>query len=70
MVTPGAFAACMGRIDARLGRLDTRLEGIEGRLGRIEGVPQRWLIVGVALVVVLIIAQVGTPFLEALVVAR
>jgi hypothetical protein len=34
-------------------------------LERIEGVPKRWLIIGVALIVVLIIAQVGTPFLNA-----
>ena len=50
-VTPSAFGACMGRIDERL--------------ERIEGVPERWLIVGVALIVVLIVAQVGTPFLNA-----
>ena len=70
MVTPGAFAACMRRIDERLDALAVQLRGIEGRLDRIEGMPRLWLIVGVALVVVLILAQVGTPFLEALVVAR
>ena len=70
MVTPSAFGACMGKIDERLDVMGAQLVGIEGRLDRIEQVPQRWLIVGVALVVVLIIAQVGTPFLEALVVAR
>jgi hypothetical protein len=41
MVTPSAFGACIGRIDERL-------EGIEGRLDRIERVPERWLVVGVA----------------------
>jgi hypothetical protein len=65
MVTPGAFAACVGKIDERLERMAAQLTGIEGRLDRIEGVPERWLAVGVALVVVLIIAQVGTPFLNA-----
>jgi hypothetical protein len=70
MVTPSAFGACMGKIDERLDVMGAQLVGIERRLDRIEQVPQRWLIVGVALVVVLIIAQVGTPFLEALVVAR
>ena len=58
MVTPSSFGACMGRIDERLGR-------IEGRLERIEGVPERWLIVGAALIVVLIVAHIGTPFLNA-----
>jgi hypothetical protein len=47
--------------------LGTQLAGIEGRLDRIESVPERWLTVGVALVVVLILAQVGTPFLEAVI---
>jgi hypothetical protein len=65
MVTPGAFDACMGRIDERLGALGAQLAGIEERLDRIEAVPQRWLIVGVVLVALLIAAQVGTPFLNA-----
>ena len=77
MVTPGAFDACMGRIDERLAAmsqgmalLTAQLAGIEARLDRIEAVPQRWLIVGVALVVLLIAVQVGTPFLNATLLAR
>ena len=77
MVTPEEFDAPMKRIDARLKALSqgqalltAQLAGIEGRPDRIESVPERWLIVGMALVVVLIIAEVGTPFLEALVVPR
>ena len=72
MVTPRIFDACMGRIDERLeamsqGRalLTGQLAGIEKRLDRIEAVPQRWLIVGVVLVALLIAVQVGTPFLNA-----
>jgi hypothetical protein len=51
MVTPSAFGACMGRIDERL--------------ERIEGVPERWLVVGAVLIALLIMVQVGTPFLKA-----
>ncbi len=65
MVTPSAFGACMGRIDERLEQLGIEVGGINRRLDRIEGVPERWLVIGVALIVVLIIAQVGTPFLNA-----
>jgi hypothetical protein len=65
MVTPSAFGDCMERIDERLDAMGAQLVGIEERLDRIEAVPQRWLIVGVVLVAVLIIAQVGTPFLNA-----
>ena len=72
MVTPAAFGACMGKIDERLeamaqgmALLTAQLAGIEARLDKIESVPERWLIVGVVLIVVLIVAQVGTPFLEA-----
>jgi hypothetical protein len=65
MVTPSAFAACMEKIDARLDRMGAQLVGIEERLDRIEGVPERWLVIGVVLVALLILAQVGTPFLEA-----
>ena len=62
----------MGRIDERLeamsqgmALLTGQLAGIEKRLDRIEALPQRWLIVGVVLVALLIAAQVGTPFLNA-----
>jgi hypothetical protein len=65
MVTPSAFGACMGKIDERLDRMGVQLAGIEARLDRIEAAPQRWLIVGVVLVALLIVAQVGTPFLNA-----
>jgi len=72
MVTPGMFDACMGRIDERLeamsqgmALLTGQLAGIEKRLDRIEALPQRWLIIGVVLVALLIAAQVGTPFLNA-----
>ena len=48
----------MGKIDERLeamsqgmALLTAQLVGIEERLDRIEAVPQRWLIVGVVLVV-------------------
>ena len=84
MVTPGAFDACMGRIDERLeamsqgmallsqssALLTAQLAGIEARLDRIEAAPQRWLIVGVVLVALLIAVQVGTPFLNAALLAR
>ena len=70
MVTPSAFGACMGKIDERLDRMGVQLAGIEARLDRIEGVPERWLIVGVVLVALLIVAQVGTPFLNAALLAR
>ena len=65
MVTPGAFGACMGKIDARLDQMGGDVAGINQRLDRIEAVPERWLIVGVVLVALLIVAQVGTPFLNA-----
>ena len=68
MVTPSAFGACMGKIDERLDAMGVQLVGIEERLERIEAVPQRWLVVGVLLVVLLIVAQVGTPFLNAAVI--
>ena len=70
MVTPSAFGACMGKIDARLDRMGVQLVGINQRLDRIEAVPERWMVVGVALVVVLIVAQVGTPFLNAAMIQR
>jgi hypothetical protein len=55
----------MGRIVARLTELGAQLVGIEERLDRIGGVPERWLVVEVVLVALLIVAQVGTPFLNA-----
>ena len=64
-MTLAASGACMGTIDERLDRMGAQLAGIEQRLDRIEGVPERWLIVGVVLVALLIVAQVGTPFLNA-----
>ena len=67
MVTPPAFGACMDEVRETLTGVHGRLGRIEERLDRIEGVPERWLVVGVALIIVLIIAKVGTPFLEALV---
>ena len=71
MVTPCMFGACMGRIDERLDAHGCAgLAGIETRLDRIEAVPQRWLIVGVVLVALLIAVQVGTPFLNAALSAR
>jgi hypothetical protein len=70
MVTPMAFGACMGKIDERLDRMGAQLAGIEERLDRIEGVPERWLIVGVVLIALLIVAQVGTPFLSAALIPR
>ena len=65
MVTPGAFGACMGKIDERLDRMGAQLVGIEERLDRMDKYPRRWLYVGLLLGVLLIIAQVGTPFLNA-----
>jgi len=70
MVTPAALGACMERIDARLDQMGAELVGINQRLDRMDAYPRRWLYVGLLLGVLLIVAQVGTPFLEALVVAR
>ena len=84
MVTPGAFGACMGKIDERLDRmsqglallsqssalLTAQLVGIEERLDRMDKYPRRWLYVGLLLGVLLIVAQVGTPFLNAALLAR
>jgi hypothetical protein len=50
--------------------MGAQLVEINQRLDRIEGVPQRWLIVGVVLVALLIVAQVGTPFLNAALISR
>ena len=60
----------MGKIDERLDRMGVQLAGIEARLDRIEAAPQRWLIVGMVLVALLIVAQVGTPFLNAALMGR
>ena len=65
MVTPSAFGACMGRIDERLEAMGAQLVGIEERLDRMDAYPRRWLYVGLLLGVLLIVAQVGTPFLNA-----
>jgi len=46
------------------------LAGIGVRLDRIEAAPQRWLIVGVVWVALLIAVQVGTSFLNAALLAR
>ena len=62
MITPGEFAAYMGRIETTLGVMGGQLVNIEGRLDKIEGVPQAWFFVGLALAVLLIAAQVATPF--------
>jgi hypothetical protein len=84
MVTPGMFDACMGRIDERLeamsqgmallsqssALLTAQLVGIEERLDRMDKYPRRWLYVGLLLGVLLIVAQVGTPFLNAALLAR
>jgi hypothetical protein len=70
MVTPSAFGACMGKIDERLDRMGAQLVGIEERLDRMDKHPRRWLYVGLLLGVLLIVAQVGTPFLNAALLAR
>ena len=54
-----------GRIDGRLETMEAQLDGIEARLDRIEVVPQRWLIVGCVLVLVLICATLSGPVLNA-----
>ena len=41
------------------------LVGINQRLDRMDAYPRRWLYVGLLLGVLLIVAQVGTPFLNA-----
>ena len=65
MVTPSALGVCMEKIDARLDRMGLQLVGIEERLDRMDTYPRRWLYVGLLLGVLLIVAQVGTPFLNA-----
>jgi len=75
MVTPLAFLAAMRDVDARLMGMDAKAEQhdvyvagqlgqINLRLNQIEGVPRRWFGAGVVLVVILIFAQLGTPFLQ------
>ena len=71
MVTPAAFGACIGKIDERLdgvsqsmALLTAEVTGINQRLDRMDAYPRRWLYVGLLLGVLLIVAQVGTPFLE------
>jgi hypothetical protein len=70
MVTPAKFTACMGEVRETLAGVEGRLGKIEERLARIEGLPQRWAVVIVVLVVALLIAQVGTPFLNAALMGR
>ena len=65
MVTPSAFGACIGKIDERLDAMGAQLVGINQRLDRMDAYPRRWLYVGLLLGVLLIIAQIGTPFLNA-----
>ena len=65
MVTPSAFGACMGKIDARLDQLGGDVAGINQRLDRMDQYPRRWLYVGLLLGLLLIAAQLGTPFLNA-----
>ena len=45
--------------------MGAQLVGIEERLDRMDAYPRRWLYVGLLLGVLLIVAQVGTPFLNA-----
>ena len=70
MVTPSAFGACMGKIDERLDAMGAQLVGINQRLDRMDAYPRRWLYVGLLLGVLLIVAQVGTPFLNAALIPR
>ena len=46
------------------------LAGINQRLDRMDKYPRRWLYVGLLLGVLLIVAQVGTPFLNAALLTR
>jgi hypothetical protein len=70
MVMSGEFDVYMGRIDALLTDLHAQLAGINRRLDRMDAYPRRWLYVGLLLGVLLIVAQVGTPFLNAALLAR
>ena len=70
MVTPTKFSACMDEVRETLAGVEGRLGKIEERLARIEGLPQRWAVVMVVLAVALLIAQVGTPFLNAALMGR
>ena len=70
MVTPSAFGACIGKIDERLDAMGAQLVGIEERLDRMDKYPRRWLYVGLLLGVLPIVAQVGTPFLNAALISR
>ncbi len=69
-VTPTKFTACLDEVRETLAGVEGRLGKIEERLARIEGLPQRWLVVGVVLVALLIVARVGTPFLNAALIHR
>ena len=70
MVTPTKFTACMGEVRETLAGVEGRLGKIEERLARNEGIPRRWAVVAVVLAVALLIAQVGTPFLNAALIHR
>ena len=50
--------------------MGAQLVGIEERLDRMDAYPRRWLYVGLLLGVLLIVAQVGTPFLNAALIPR
>jgi hypothetical protein len=65
MVTPTKFSACMAEVRETLAGVEGRLGRIEERLARNEEIPRRWAVVAVVLAVALLIAQVGTPFLNA-----
>jgi hypothetical protein len=65
MVTPSTFGACMGKTDERLDAVAVELAGINQRLDRMDAYPRRWLYVELLLVALLLVAQVGTPFLNA-----
>ena len=69
-VTPTKFSECMDEVRETLAGVEGRLGKIEERLARIERLPQRWAVVMVVLAVALLIAQVGTPFLNAALMAR
>jgi hypothetical protein len=70
MVTPSAFGVCIGRLDERLDVMGAQLVGINLRLDRMDAYPRRWLYVGLLLALLLIAAQVGTPFLNAALIQR
>jgi hypothetical protein len=70
MVTPAAFGAYIGKMDERLYAMGAQLAGINQRLDRMDAYPRRWLYAGLLLGVLLVAAQVGTPFLNAALLSR